>query len=923
MSVVRGHAAQLRQVGDFLRQRDLWPRGLVIFGEPGIGRSSLWADAVDQARSSGIHVVSAGVSSFERKMNYSGLADLLVEIDFKIMGHLPAIQQAALNRVLLRDVGGPLDDRITATALLGVLTELTKLAPVLLAIDDVQWLDPASRTILSFVTKRLNAHMGLLLTVRAADSHDPSLTSLLPLPHDHSYVRIKLGPMTGAALHTAIASRLGVQLSRPVIDRIHRVSGGNVFCAMELARAHLEQGHQILPGLPATLAETVNQRIGPTDATSADMLLALACDQESTLVELASATGRSVHEVTAALDKVEERGVVHVNGHRIRFTHPILAHGVYTTASGPRRRAMHRSLANVTRHPETRARHLALGATHLEEPILQALDTAADLATARGAPGKAAELLELGLSLGSTDPFRRLHAAERHLRSGALDRAEELLVGLVAELAAGELRSRAHLLLGIVHGHRHGARAIDSLDTAVAESGDHPELRVQSLLALSLVLCQTGATEQSMIHAERALITAESSGDSALRSQALSLRVLARVGSGSGIDRDSLDTAIALENAASPMSANLLASNIDAVTEGWAGDLESAHRKMELVVQRSRAHGNPMEVVWALGHLAHFNLWLGKLDAATEIAEQAMEDAGLIDGVVSRITALTCRAAVAAYRGAPPETERAANAAIQAAYESGLRRLAIGPITSLGFVKASQRDYPATLATLAPLLASFDPANDTEMAFGAYLPDAIEALVSVGRLAEAERLVSALETNGGRLRRPWMQVVGARGRAALLAATGDLREAELLADDAVDLHDLLPIPFERARTQLLLAQIQRRRRRGRRATDSFAVAYDAFTRLGTPIWAERARLELHGSANVPSSPQRAHPLTSTEQRVAERAASGLSNRDIAADLFISAKTVEMNLSRVYRKLGIRSRAQLYSKLAEDRLDQPG
>lgn len=914
VSIVRGHAAELREVQEFLHGHNSWPRGLALIGEPGIGRSTLWSTAIQRAENLGIQVLSTKISSFEFKLNYSGLVDLLGGPAGDVIGELPDVQQTALNRVLVGGENPRIDERTTAAAFLTVLSRLADRAPVLLAIDDVQWLDPASRTVVSYATKRLKASMGVLTTVRSVGRSEPSLSALLPLPQEHSMVRIKLGPMTVAALRSAIAEHLGIRLARNVIERIHRISGGNIFCALELARSVDEGEGDGPPALPASLAEAVQERIGPTDGLRADMLLALACGAESTVTELASVTGSSVQEATEALEEVEERGVVAVRGHRIRFTHPMLAHGVYANASGPRRRAMHRRLARETGHPEDQARHLALGTASPDEATLHALDVAADLASTRGAPAAAAELLELGFSLGCNDPARRLRTAEQHCLAGALERAEQLLSGLVTELPEGESRAKAHLLIGTVHAHRHGAQALDALAVAVAEAREDPALRAPAHLALSSVLGLTGAAQQALTHAEHAFADADTARDPTLRSQALTLRVLTGVECGRGIDRNSLAAALTLESSGPETPAALRASNIEAVTDGWAGDLESACDRMALVAHRSKDRGNPMEVVWALGFVAHFNLWLGRPDAAGLAAEQAMEEAELVDGVVSRITALTCRAAVAAYRGATPDTERAAHAAIQAARHSGLRHLAIGPIASLAFEQTARRDYAATLTTLEPLLAAFDATHSTERAVAAHLPDAVEALVAVGRLADAESLVTALEDNGSRLQRPWMSAVGARGRAALFAADGDLKAAEMRADEAIDIHDLFPAPFERARTQLLLAQIQRRRRRSRRAFDTFAAAHDAFTQIGSPVWAERARLELHSSAGVPPSPQPSPTLTSTERRVAERAAGGLSNRDIAAELFISAKTVEMNLSRAYRKLGIRSRSQLYNKL---------
>jgi DNA-binding CsgD family transcriptional regulator len=194
-----------------------------------------------------------------------------------------------------------------------------------------------------------------------------------------------------------------------------------------------------------------------------------------------------------------------------------------------------------------------------------------------------------------------------------------------------------------------------------------------------------------------------------------------------------------------------------------------------------------------------------------------------------------------------------------------------------------------------------------EILVAMFVPDAAEALVGVGRLDEAERLLDRFEGDGTRLDRAWMLACGARCRAMLLVARGDFDAASRAVQYAMTEHQRLPMPFERARTQLFLGQLERRQRHNRAAGENLSAALHAFEELGTPIWADRTRIEL-GRANVGPHPDTT--LTSSEQRVAELAASGMTNRDVAAALFISPKTVEANLSRVYRKLGIHSRAEL-------------
>jgi DNA-binding NarL/FixJ family response regulator len=217
-------------------------------------------------------------------------------------------------------------------------------------------------------------------------------------------------------------------------------------------------------------------------------------------------------------------------------------------------------------------------------------------------------------------------------------------------------------------------------------------------------------------------------------------------------------------------------------------------------------------------------------------------------------------------------------------------------------------NHEAALTTLQPVLSNLDIAPEgTEIYLAECLPDAVEALVHLGRNAEAEPLVARLEHNGRRLDRPWMLAVGARCRSMLYAAQGDLEAAVASAQEAMVHHARVAMPFETARTQLILGQLERRQRHREAATTALREALETFERLGTPLWVDRARAEL---ARTDVSSARASELTVSEHRVAELAASGLTNRDVASTLFISPKTVEANLVRIYRKLGIHSRAEL-------------
>jgi DNA-binding CsgD family transcriptional regulator len=242
-------------------------------------------------------------------------------------------------------------------------------------------------------------------------------------------------------------------------------------------------------------------------------------------------------------------------------------------------------------------------------------------------------------------------------------------------------------------------------------------------------------------------------------------------------------------------------------------------------------------------------------------------------------------------------------------------------IATQGFLELSLGDHAKAFAAVEPLLPMVQALpRYTEILGAGFVPDAAEALVNLGRLDDAESLVESLETNGARLDRAWMLAVGARCRALLAAARGDVAAGVAHAHLALTYHDRIAMPFERARTLLVLGRLERRLRHWRPATAALTEALELFEAVGTPLWAGQVRTELDRKA---VGRPRAQGLTPTEQRVAELAASGMNNQNIAAALFVARKTVEVNLSRIYRKLGVRSRIELYHVMNEVSIGSPG
>ncbi|HET6735466.1 ATP-binding protein [Mycobacterium sp.] len=901
---------ETQAVGEFLASVTAGPSALIVEGEAGIGKTTVWLAAVERAHERGFRVLSTRATSAESVAAYSSLADLLDEIHDDVFAGLAPPQRIAMDRVLLRvrDDGPVTDQRAVAAAFLSVVKRLAEGSAVLVAIDDLQWLDPPSAQVISSAVRRLSGAVGVLATLRTGAGADGPKVAL-ELREPNRLRRFRVPPLSVGALHKLLFHRLGQSFSRPKMLQIHEVSGGNPFYALELARAMEDGSTDAVTSLPGTLAGLVRSRIGRLTADARRALLAAACVPDPSVGLIARAIETDIEHVVAILEEAEDKGIIEIDGQHIGFAHPLLVRGVYGEATPARRREMHRRLAEIVDDPELTARHLALAATTGDQLTLDSLDTAAELARVRGAPIAAAELLEFAMRLGGDTPDRQIRAAVHHFNAGEAARARALLNNIIERPAPKSLRAAALRLLGLWSLLDGSSReAADLLNKALNDAGDDPVLRVQILVPLAYVRFNVGRRDDAANCIADAVRTAERIGQPQLLSEALAMHALVSFYLGDGLDEPALARALELEDREAPMSALLAATVQSAVLMGGSGQLDKARDELLAIRRRGIERGDEIELLMFALHAGLNGIWRGNFAECALIAEDVTERAVQFGGDIPLAVAPMLQSALAAYAGQELEARRHASEALKICEQSDSPFLiTVWPITALGFLEVSLGNYKAALDTLEPWLRVVDAApNGTEILVAPFLPDAIEAMIHLGRLDEAERFVELLEANGSRLDRPWMLAVGTRCRGMLLAATGDVEAASAAAERALAEHQRLPMPFELARTQLLMGQLQRREKQREAASATLRVALATFEELGTPLWAERARAELERASGVRTRAE----LTATEQRVAELAASGVTNREMAAALFISPKTVEANLSRVYRKLNIRSRAEL-------------
>ncbi len=606
--------SEFRVVLKLLESADRQPSGLVIEGEAGIGKTTLWLTGVAQARDRGFRVFSARGAQSETMLAYAAVADLLTDVEPAELAALPDLQRLAVDRVLLRAgaEGPPTDESVVAAALADIVERLSAKTPVLVAIDDVQWLDSSSQAVIASAARRLAGRVGLLVTERL-EREGASAADWLQLAAQDSIATVRIGPLSFGALHAMVSARLGRSFSRPTMVRIAEISGGNPFYALELSRAIDAGATNPQSVLPATLAELMRLRIGRLDPGTQDLLLAAACAAGPTMDLLADVTGRTVDQVAELLSEAKAKGIITIDGDDVRFAHPLLARSVYTDATRGQRRAMHRSLAEAVTLPELRARHMALAASSADPATLDALDDAAKSAAGRGAPAAAAELIDLAMGLGGDTPTRRIRAADHHMHAGDLQQARTLLNGVIARVPNGLHRSMALNLLAGMQIHSNSfAQAADLLLEAFDNAGNNREVQVRTLLLLSFAQLNAGDFDQALENADRAVSFASVLDNPDLTSQVLSVREVVGCMSGLGVDGHNVQRALELESPNSDAPISLRASANSALLMAYIGRLDDAAEQMAAVRDRCSERGAETDLIFVSFFSTLFEIWRGR-----------------------------------------------------------------------------------------------------------------------------------------------------------------------------------------------------------------------------------------------------------------------------------------------------------------------
>jgi DNA-binding CsgD family transcriptional regulator len=891
-----------------------------VEGEAGIGKTTLWRAGIAAAEELGYVVLSARPAEAESQVSYAALGDVLGAVIERAVVELPAPQRRALEiALLLRDAEGRVPDQgAIAFGVLGALRAIAD-APVLVAVDDAQWLDGPSAFALRFAARRLREErVGFLLSARSGGGAEvaPELRGFLA--EGRTY-RVRAGPLSLGALHRLVQTRLGVTLSRPTLWRVHEASVGNPFFALELARALHQRGARVPAGEPLPVSgeprELLRARVAALPRETEESLLLAAAMPQPTVGLVGAAFGA---DPLSSLRSGVEAELIELEGERIRFTHPLFASALYSEADEDRRRAIHGRLAGIVTDPEQHARHLALAASGADAAVASALDTAARSARARGAPQAAAELSELAVRLtpqheAQSAHRRRLEAGAAHFEAGDTARARALFVEAAESADSGALRVAALVRLARVHHYGGNQRlAVELFRECLADRRGDLEVRIDAAdgLANSLFFLREDLAD-ALRHARSAARLARGAKDADAVAVTLGTRGMLEAVLGRPESVRTLQSAVALEPPALSVPLVRRPRFQLAFARVWGDDMAAARAELEGVRQQAVAHGDESSLPFILSYLSLADCLSGQCDQAMRVADEGEEVARTAGQEIGQAFVLAARALAASCLGREQAARSDAAEALGLA-ERGTLFAEATSLWALGLLELSLEHPAEAHRRLGPLADRVEAAGIGEPGSIRFVTDDVEALVALGELEVAAARLERFEERARRTGRRSALAAAYRCRGLLAMASRTADQALVEFAHAFDELDRVSIPLERARTLLALGSARRKVGQRRAARKTLEQALAEFDALGASLWSERTRRELGRiSGRGPSQGE----LTATERRVAALVAEGMTNREVAAALYVTPRTVEGTLSRVYAKLGVRSRTELARRLA--------
>ncbi len=891
--------------------------GVLLYGPAGIGKTHLAATLTAEAATAGATVLRCSPAEAELRLPYLCLIDLFEAVPDSTVARLPSGLRAALRAALLRDEA-PEQDQSRLRVQLAVLQTLRMLGsqrPVWLSVDDIQWVDEPTAQVLGFVGRRsVGDWLRVVATERVAGGAAPLHAHLLP----PGGAELSVAPMAADDLALLLSRSSGETLPAATAREIQRLAHGNPMYALELLRT-LPPGGRLPPGgtlpVPHRLHGLLLARLGalPPEARMALVLASAASRPDLTMV--ATAHGEPA---TAHLEAAELGGIVRIGSDgRIQFDHPLIRDAIYTAATAQERHEAHRRLAITATELVERARHLALSTPGQDEDLSRTLLAAAAAARRRGAPDTAAELAALGAQrTPASDPGARaarlLAAAEYACDAGQWESARYRAEHVVATAGSPHTRVRARLLL-----LRNAGQSIEQLGHVIqeglADAAGRPELEAQLREWESARELIAGRVERAAVEARAAVDLAFAAKDA--ESELSTLTNLAAIEMYLGEPGAATSLARALQVARAAGLTDVRSWQtlmLNAYLDMYAGRHAAAERQVMAALADHEEQAGLEELANMLLTLVDIRVRAGDGAAALAASRRVLaltEDTG-------RASSPVCYSASMAesIAGSAEVALALAERGLKAARRDRDQVWAMKCLSALGRIHLLNEHHSAALDALGEARAIELTMGIADPAMGFFHADLVEAMVNTGQRCEAQRLVEVITASAQALRRHSVLACLQRAVGIQHMAAGEFGEAARALRASTAQLERAGLPLERVRGLLALADVERRRRHQAAARDALSAAHQLCVEAGATAWQPRIEQRiLRSGAAVPGQNVNLAPA---ELRVAELAGSGATNREIAASLYLSVKTVESTLSRIYRKLEVRSRTELALALAD-------
>jgi DNA-binding CsgD family transcriptional regulator len=879
---------------------------LVLRGEAGIGKSALLAHAAEQA--DGFTILRGVGVEVESELPYAALHQILRPVLGRL-GLLPQPQGAALRAAFALSDETVGDRFRVSLAVLGLLADAAEERPVLCLVDDAQWLDGASTDALLFATRRLEAERIALLFAARDDERYPFRAEGLE--------DLRLAPLEQSAANALLRDHVGFDISAAVVDWLLESASGNPLALMELphllSREQLAGTEAVMSALPpiTSVEGTYLGRVRSLQPETQTLLLVAAAegsDDRATVQHASAALGLDPLQ----LGEAEAAGLIHVEPDRIAFRHPLVRSAVYRGAGFVERERVHRALADVLTTPaeaDRRAWHRAAATVGHDGDVADELESTAERAASRSGYAAAAAALRRAaeLSVDRKSEGRRLVAAgDAAWRSGNPDSASKLLAA--AEPLVEDVRLRAEIdhIRGVIELRR--GNLLDAgavlMNAAERVAPVDPRKALEMLVDAGSVAGRSGDSAR-MAEIGRLIAALPRSGDEA---EAVLSDLL--MGVGGIIAGETASEAPRIVGAVARASAfdDPRILSWAATGASTVGDEASEAALLRRAVTVARTSGAVDDLTLILETIVSSGIVGGRLGVEAEAAEglRLARDANLPNAASALLAGV---AWLAALRGNDDECRRSAAEVTRSVRTSNLANANSTAEWAVALLDLSIGNPEAAVARLAALRQA--PLGVVHPFFLVlFAPDAVEAAVRAGDRDEAWAGFAPLQgfvADGGP---SWALAFGARCRALLAE---DAATAEHVYEEALRAHaDIPERVFDRARTELLYGEHLRRQRRRAESREHLRAALEAFDSLGAAPWAERARGELRATGETARKrdPGTLAQLTPQELQIARLVAEGRSNKEVAAQLFLSPRTIDYHLRKVFMKLGITSRAEL-------------